>query len=204
MPESTGPGTLIRCLHELLPVPLPAHLPATASNSRGSCDANSVVPVSSHNVTPGFSVSPAETNAVLSPSVARRTDWPTGQALIAAWIGAVSSVSSLGTPFVTVFVATTVAQAVGMVGSAPMASQAGGAIGDSVPPVPVALDPAAPAIPAVLRSCRRSCGPATSRRRARAGRLPRRWLRRYRPFPPPRCAALPAAPLAGLSNGCGP
>ena len=90
----------MRCLHAELPVPLPPHLPepATWSNSRGLCEANRVVPVSSHSVTPAFSVRPADTNAVLSPSVARRTAWPTGQAVIAAWIAAVSSVSSLGLP----------------------------------------------------------------------------------------------------------
>ena len=84
-----------------------------------------MVPLSSHSVTPAFSVSPADTNAVLSPSVARRTDWPTGQAVIAAWIAAVSSVSSLGCPAVTVLVASTVAHAAGIVGSAPMASHGG-------------------------------------------------------------------------------
>ena len=173
-------------------MPLPAHLPATASNSRGSCDANSVVPVSSHNVTPGFNVSPADTNAVLSPSVARRTDWPTGQALIAVWIAAVSSVSSLGTPLVTVFVASTVAQAVGMVGSAPMASHAGGAIGDSVPPVPAALDLPFPPRPAAAPP-RRPPPP-----------VPAAPLPALPPVPAAPVPPLPAAPLAGLSNGCGP
>ena len=59
-------------------------------------------------------------------------------------IAAVSRISSLGLPFVTVLVATTVAHAGGIVGSAPIASQRGGAIGDSAAPLPAAPGPPAP------------------------------------------------------------
>ena len=43
-PEFFGSVTLISALHDELPVLLPAHLPGDESKSRGSCDANSVVP----------------------------------------------------------------------------------------------------------------------------------------------------------------
>src|SRR4029079_7015815 len=72
-PEPLGSVTLISALHDELPVLLPAHLPGDESKSRGSCDANSVVPVSSQRLTPDFSASGPETKAVLSPSAARRT-----------------------------------------------------------------------------------------------------------------------------------
>src|SRR4029077_8154476 len=85
-PELAGLVTPMSALHDEVPVLFPPHLaaPATRSKSAGSCDANSVVPVSSQRLTPDFSDSPPDTNPVLSPSVARRTAWPTGQALIAA------------------------------------------------------------------------------------------------------------------------
>src|SRR4030095_16950537 len=100
MPTSVPDVTLISGLHCPLPVLFPAHLPepAVVSDSAGFFDRNSVVPVSSHRLTPDFMFRPAATNAVLSPSTARRTAWPTGQAVIAAWIAAESSVSSLGSP----------------------------------------------------------------------------------------------------------
>src|SRR3954454_9967827 len=72
-PELFGSVTLISALHDELPVLLPAHLPGDESKSRGSCDANSVVPVSSQRLTPDFKLSGPETNALLSPSAARRT-----------------------------------------------------------------------------------------------------------------------------------
>src|SRR4029077_11999877 len=85
-PELAGLVTPMSALHEEVPVLFPPHLPApaTMSKSAGSWDANSVVPVSSHRLTPDFRARPPDTNAVLSPSVARRTAWPAGQPLIAA------------------------------------------------------------------------------------------------------------------------
>ena len=160
---------------------LPAHLPGDESKSRGSCDANSVVPVSSQRLTPDFSDSGPETKAVLSPSAARRTAWPAGHAAIAARIAGLSSVSSLGLPLISVLVASSVVHAVGIVGSGPIASQAGGAIGDSVPAVPpLPVVPAAPpphprppappvpAAPPPVRPSRRPC------RRRRPACPPRR------------------------------
>ena len=102
----------------------------------------------------------------MSPSAARRTAWPAGHAVIAAWIAGLSSVSSLGLPLISVLVASSVAHAVGIVGSAPMASQAGGAIGDSVPAVPPL--PVVPRRPAARPAAR---GPARPRSAAARGRI---------------------------------
>src|SRR3982750_1191305 len=72
-PEPFGSVTLMSALHDELPVLLPAHLPGDESKSRGSCDANNVVPVSSQRLRPAFRARGPGTNAVLSPSAARRT-----------------------------------------------------------------------------------------------------------------------------------
>src|SRR5580765_2554451 len=77
MPEFAGAATAISAL-QLVPVSLPPHLlvPGNVSESAGLRDRNRVVPVSSQRLTPVLRTIPAATKAVLSPSVARRTDCP--------------------------------------------------------------------------------------------------------------------------------
>ena len=203
-PESIGLTTAMRCLHDELPVPLPAALARTgdlvelARIVRGE----QVVPLSSHSVTPAFSVSPADTNAVLSPSVARRTAWPTGQAVIAAWIAARVErlVARLPRRSPSWWRARSRTRP-GIVGSAPMASHGGGDTGEAAAARAAAVPPwpPRPARPRCRR--RRPCAPAappvplTPAVSARAGcsgcsalrRRPARPCCRRRPLVPGRC-----------------
>ena len=200
-PESIGLTTVMRCLHDELPVPLPPHLPepATWSNSRGLCDANRWSRCrATASRRPSASAPPTRTRSCRRRSRGARPG-PTGQAVIAAWIAAVSSVSSLGAPAVTVLVASTVAHAAGIVGSAPMASHGGGDDRRQR-----RARAACAALPAPASRARAATGaapgprrPARSQRRCR----PRRLFRAWAPPCPPLLPAVPPGP--GRNAGVG-